>query len=223
MLIVLTNTKGGVGKSTLAAHLTLWLHDRGVNVALLDTDEQQTAARWVRGAEPLIPVIVATDVESIRKARAELIKNHDVVVADSPGSGGEASHSITMFADLALVPLQPSKPDIRAVKDALKFVRLAREMSGGSKPEARIVLTFTAKGDVQSRKLRAELAALDVPVARSEIRRLNAFRDSCDSAVHRLNSRDALEAAKDIDALFVELLGESLRRRQSTRKEVVHG
>lgn len=223
MLIVFTNTKGGVGKSTLSAHLALWLHDRGVNVALLDTDEQQTAARWVKAAEPSIPVAVATDVESIRKARAELNKNHDVIVADSPGSGGEASHSITMLADLAIVPLQPSKPDIRAVKDALKFVRLAREMSGGQKPNARIVLTLTAKGDVQSRKLRGELGALDVQVARSEIRRLNAFRDSCDSAVHRMNSRDAIEAAKDIDALFVELLGEHLPGGRTTKKEVVHG
>lgn len=223
MLIVFTNTKGGVGKSTLSAHLALWLHDRGVNVALLDTDEQQTAARWVKAAEPLIPVAVATDVESIRKARNELNKTHDVVVADSPGSGGEASHTITMLADMAIVPLQPSKPDLRAVKDALKFVRLAREMSGGPKPEPRIVLTLTAKGDVQSRKLRAELGFLDVQVARSEIRRLNAFRDSCDSAVHRMSSRDAIEAAKDIDALFDELLGANLARWSSARKEVIHG
>ncbi|MBX3412600.1 MAG: ParA family protein [Pirellulales bacterium] len=210
MLIVLTNTKGGVGKSTLAAHLVLWLHDRGVRVALLDTDEQQTAARWVKGAEPKVTVAVATDVESIRAARAKLLRSHDVIVADSPGSGTEASHAITMLADLAIVPLQPSKPDIRAVKDALKFVRLAREMSGGHKPDAKIVLTFTAKGDVQARKLRSELSALDVPVTRSEIRRLNAFRDACDSAVHRLSSREASEAAKDIESLFVELLSAKL-------------
>lgn len=223
MLIVLTNTKGGVGKSTLAAHLVLWLHDRGVRVALLDTDEQQSAARWVRGAEPAVEIVVATDVESIRKAKNELTQRVDVVVADSPGSGGEASHSITMLADLAIVPLQPSKPDIRAVKDALKFVSLAREMSGGSKPDVRIVLTFTAKGDIQSRRLRDELAALDVPVARSEIRRLNAFRDSCDSAVHRMSSRDAVQAAHDIETLFSELLGEHLSRWKLPNKEVVHG
>lgn len=224
MLIVFTNTKGGVGKSTLAAHLVLWLHDQGIRVALLDTDEQQTAARWVRGAEASVNVVVATDVESIRKARATLIKTHDVVVADSPGSGGEASHSITMLADLAIVPLQPSKPDIRAVKDALKFVQLAREMSGGAKPEATIVLTFTAKGDVQTRKLRAELGALGVPVAKSEVRRLNAFRDACDSAVHRILSRDAKEAAKDLDLLFTELLGDKLKAWKGTLiKEAANG
>jgi len=210
MLIAMTNTKGGVCKSTLAAHLAIWLHDRGIRVALIDTDVQQTAAKWVRGAEPGIPVLVATDVDSIKDARNKLLQAHDVVVADSPGSGGEASHAITMLADLAVVPLQPSKPDLRAISDALKFVQLARELSGGKKPETIIVLTLTAKGDVQTRRLRSELAALNLPVATNEMRRLNAFRDACDTAVTRMATREAKEAAKDINALFQELLATRL-------------
>jgi chromosome partitioning protein len=42
--IVLTNTKGGVGKSTIAVHLAVWLHDLGVKVALLDMDKQRSSA-----------------------------------------------------------------------------------------------------------------------------------------------------------------------------------
>lgn len=220
MLVALTNTKGGVCKSTLAAHLVIWLHDRGVKVALLDTDSQQTAARWVRGAEPSIPVVVATDLESIKQARATLLETHEIVVADSPGSSeGEAASTITMLADLAVIPLQPSKPDLRAVHDALKFVKLAREVSRGAGPETIIVLTLTAKRDVQTRRLRAELSTLDVPVARSEMRRFNAFRDSCDSAVTRMETREAQEAAKDIEALFQELLGNRLPAVGDTRAD----
>jgi chromosome partitioning protein len=206
MMIVFSNTKGGVGKSLLASHLTLWLYDRGLRVALLDTDPQQTAARWIRAAEPAVTVIAASEVDDIRRAKGEMLADHDIVVADSAGSGSDAAHTITLLADLVIVPLQPSKPDVRAIKDALKFVRLAQEMSGGAKPQVRLVLTFTAKGDVQTRRLRDELVGLDLPVARSEIRRLNAFRDACDTAVTRLRTREALEASKDIEALFTELL-----------------
>jgi chromosome partitioning protein len=174
MLIVFSNTKGGVGKSCLSAHLAIWLFDRGLRVALLDTDPQQTAARWVRTAEPAIQVVAASDMDEIRRAKGELLEQHDVIVADSPGYGGDAAHTVTLLADLVVVPLQPSKPDVRAIKDALKFVRLAQEMNSGRKPKARLVLTFTAKGDVQTRRLRNELTGLGVEVAKSEIRRLNA-------------------------------------------------
>lgn len=211
MLIVFSNCKGGVGKSTLSAHLATYLHDRGRRVALLDTDPQQTAARWIAAAEPGVTVATAHEVDDIRRAKAELLREHEVIVADSPGSSGDAAHTVTLLADLVVVPLQPSKPDVRAVKEALKFVRLAQEMSGGSKPEVQLVLTFTAKGDVQTRHLRRELVELGLPVARSEIRRLNAFRDACDTAVTRQETREAHEAAKDIEALFAELLDGRLR------------
>lgn len=220
MLVAFANTKGGVGKSLLAAHLTLWLFDRGCRVALLDTDPQQTAARWIQTAEPTIRVIAASEVDDIRRAKGELLAHHDIVVADSPGSGGDAAHTITLLADLVIVPLQPSKPDVRAIKEALKFVRLAQEMSGGQRPVVQLVLTFTAKGDVQTRRLREELTGLGLPVATSKIRRLNAFRDACDTAVTRLRTREAMEAAKDIEALFAELL--TGRLNLETRNESVN-
>ena len=47
MLIIVANTKGGVGKSTIAVHLAVWLLDQGCDVALLDTDEQGTASTWL--------------------------------------------------------------------------------------------------------------------------------------------------------------------------------
>jgi chromosome partitioning protein len=222
MLIVFTNTKGGVGKSTLAAHLAIWLFDSGYRVALLDTDEQQTSAQWVSAAEPAITVVSAHEMDDIRKARSDLFASHEIIVADSPGSGGDASQTLTLLADFAVVPLQPSKPDVRAIKDALKFVRLAQEMSAGARPKSSLVLTFTAKADVQTRRLRSQLEQLDMPVAKAEIRRLNAFRDACDTAVTRNMSRDGREAARDLESLYSELFGECLATIPKRRGEPPH-
>lgn len=210
MLVALTNTKGGVGKSTLAANLAIWLWDKGCRVALLDTDEQQTSALWVLAAEPAITVVNAYEMEDIRKARAELMRTHDIVVADTPGKENDAARTIMFLADLAIVPLQPSKPDLRAIKDALKVIRLAQDVRGGQRPQTILVLNLTAKGDVQSRVLRAQLAESGFAVAKSEVRRLNALRDSCDTAVTRLRPSEAREAAGDIEKLFTELLGDML-------------
>lgn len=218
MLIAMTNTKGGTGKSTLAAHLAIWLFDRGVSVGLLDSDVQETAARWVRGAEPLLPVRTAIDAPSIQQARRELFETVSVVVADTPGVSNEAAQVVALLADLAIVPLQPSKPDLRAISEAIKFIRVAQEIRG--RPELMLVLTFTAKGDRQTRRLRQQLAEHHLPVAQAEVRRLNAFRDACDSAVTRLVGRDAMAAAQDVELLFTELLAGRLV--VPPAQEVVH-
>jgi chromosome partitioning protein len=105
MMIVLTNTKGGVGKSTLAAHLAIWLFDHGRKVALLDTDEQATAAAWIERAEKGITVAKATTVDAIRREWKKLRASHEFIVADSPGSGEETAQAITLLADIALIPL----------------------------------------------------------------------------------------------------------------------
>lgn len=54
MVIVLANSKGGVGKSTLAVHLAVWLYDRGHRVALVDADVQSSSSVWLQEAEPSV-------------------------------------------------------------------------------------------------------------------------------------------------------------------------
>lgn len=210
MFIAFTNTKGGTGKSTLAAHLAIWLFDHGINVGFLDTDDQGTSSKWLMAAEPKLPIRLATQADQIQEAKRELERTCSVIVADTPGAENEASQTVPLLCDFAIVPLQPSKPDLRAIKKALRFIRIAQEMKGS--PEVVLVLTFTAKSDVQTRRLRKQLAELNLPVATTEIRRLNAFRDACDSSVTRLSTREANEAARDINSLFSELLGTRVPR-----------
>jgi len=218
MLIAFTNTKGGVGKSTLASHLAIWLFDRGYSVALLDADEQQTAARWVKAAEPSLKVVTATEMGDIQKARTELLASHDIVVADTPGKESEAARTVTLLCDLAIVPLQPSKPDIRAIKDALKNIKLAQEISGTNRPEAHLVLNLTAKLDVQTKALRKQLEEAGFPVAHSMVRRLNALRDACDTSVTRMKASEGKEAARDLENLFQEVLAGKLAAITQGRK-----
>lgn len=211
MLIAFTNTKGGVGKSTLSCHLAIWLYDRGHSVALLDTDPQGTAAEWMRNAEPKITVRSASDMDAIQKARDELAAAHEFVVADAPGEEGEAANTVTLLADLAILPLQPTKPDVRALKDALKTVRLAHAVTQGKRPETILVLNCVRKKSIRSSVLRKQLQSSGIRVAVNEVRRLDALADSCDSAVTRENTPKAKEAAADIEALFTELMAGIVR------------
>src|ERR1700680_3936290 len=52
MIIVVANSKGGVGKSTLAVHLAAWLHEQGHTVTLADCDTQHSSSDWATEAVP---------------------------------------------------------------------------------------------------------------------------------------------------------------------------
>jgi chromosome partitioning protein len=209
VIITFTNTKGGTGKSNLSAHLAIWLYERGVNVALLDTDhEQVTSSTWIRRAEPGILVAVAGQPLEIKTKLSELAAASQVVVVDTPGSASPAAFTATLLADIAIVPLQPSESDVWAVDKALQAINVAREATDGRKPEAFIVLSCTALRDVQARGLRKHLEAnLPYRIARSEIRRLFAFRAATGKSVTRMKGADAEKAQADLNALFCELLG----------------
>lgn len=214
MFITFTNTKGGVGKSTLAAHLAIWLFDRGYRVAILDTDPQGTSSEWIKRAEPNITVRATSDSDVIQTIRDELLANHDFVIADAPGEEGEAANAVTMLADLAVLPLQPTKPDVRALKDALKTIRLAHAVTQGKRPETILVLNCVRKKSLRTSVLRKQLHSLGFRVAAAEVRRLDALADSCDSAVTREKTPKSREAAADVDALFSEILAEQLTVRR---------
>lgn len=216
--IALTNTKGGVGKSTIACHLAIWLFDRGERVSVIDADAQGTATVWLKNAEPNITVRAASDMDAIQLARDELSQTHDFIVADAPGEEGEAANTVTLLADIAILPLQPTKPDVRALKDALKTIRLAHAVTKNKRPETILVLNGVRKHSVRTSVLREQLQSHGHRVARAEIRRLDAIAEACDSAVTRENTPRGREAATDFDALFTELFSGYL-----TVKEVANG
>ena len=56
MIISCINEKGGVGKTTIAVHLTGWLKKGGIDVALVDSDVQGGSSLWLSEADPDIPV-----------------------------------------------------------------------------------------------------------------------------------------------------------------------
>lgn len=207
MLISLTNTKGGVGKSTIAAHLAIWFFDAGFRVALLDTDPQGTSSDWIRNAERGITVRSETDMEKIQEAIEELSETHDIIIADAPGEEGLAATAVTMLSDYAIIPLQPTKPDVRALKGALKSIRLAHAATKGKRPTAILVLNCVRKRNRKTAILKQQLRTSGLHVAECDVRRLDAIADSCDTAVFRQDDAKVKEATADLTALFCEIFG----------------
>jgi chromosome partitioning protein len=117
--------KGGAGKTMLAANLAAALAGSR-RVAVLDIDPQRSLTRWhtirssrTRAASPL----TCRDVSGWRIAAEldRLRRDHDVVLVDSPPQIDTEAKLAVRGADLILVPVQPSPPDLWAAEATLKL------------------------------------------------------------------------------------------------------
>ncbi|MGC8524293.1 MAG: ParA family partition ATPase [Acidibrevibacterium sp.] len=134
MAVVLTiaQQKGGAGKTTLAAHLGVAFAATR-RVALLDIDPQKSLARWfaLRTALPAgrerVP-LGFSDVSGWR-LRAELDRlkrDFDMILIDSPPEIATDARTALRAADLVLVPIQPSPPDLWAAEGTLALAASER-------------------------------------------------------------------------------------------------
>ena len=101
--IVITNEKGGTGKSTIAALLVEYLNYKGNKVQLIDTDPLQTAQTWVNNCQ-----------QEGRLVSQRVKPEYQIV--DTAGTSGSA-YGWIRGADLVVVPLQMHYADLKVTID----------------------------------------------------------------------------------------------------------
>lgn len=217
MIIVVANSKGGVGKSTIAVHLAAWLSEQGYGVTLADCDAQQSSSDWVREAAPEVQAIRLADADEILDRLPLLAAETDFVVADGPGSNAETSRALLLRADLAIVPCKASMLEARALTQATNVLRQAQDIRGGP-PHAVIVLSMVGKNYRLTQDMRDAAKTLELPLAQTALTLRQVYADAPGqgAVVWQLASRGR-EAAAEVESLFNELLPETHTARLSRR------
>lgn len=109
--IVVTNTKGGVGKTTTAIFLATALSERG-SVVVWDADAQGSATEWaLRASETgnALPFdVAAMNTAQLRRAEAE----EDFAIIDTAPGDWRGIDAALDAADVAILPTAPSGLDI---------------------------------------------------------------------------------------------------------------
>lgn len=166
MIIAVGNTKGGVGKTTLAMNLAIARALAGRDVWLVDGDRQGTAqtAISIRAQAGHVPGIACATYPDGPTLRAQVLQQagkFDDVVIDAGGRDSSALRAALVLSDVLLVPFQPRSYDVWALGDIAALVDEARSVRDGLRAFA--VLNCADPGEQSSDNAEAAAAVAEVP------------------------------------------------------------
>ena len=205
MVIALSNSKGGVGKSTIAVHLAVWLAEQGRRVVLVDSDVQNSSSVWLKEAAPQIETIQLHTAEDVVAKLPEISANFEFVVADGPAGLSEVTRAILCLSDMALFPCGPSILDLRAVIEAVTVLKQIQQIRGGL-PNAVIVPNKLQPQYRLSKELLQTVQSFGMP-AGDGLRLRQAYADAAGqgTVVWRMSTQGARDATAELQYLFQQL------------------
>lgn len=196
--------KGGSGKTTVATHLAIAAHLRGLDVLVADIDRQRSAYNVLESREASGPAHVIAASSTLLAAQfAAVGLKKQLMIIDTPAGAVEDVSEAVVLADLAVLVVRPTLLDLSGLAPSLSLVRKM------NKP-ALVVMNQapTAREGMESPLVRRALKALDymcAPIAPSILRTRTAFQTALETGRSAEETSDTA-AAGEIAALwgFVE-------------------
>jgi chromosome partitioning protein len=216
VIVTVGNTKGGVGKTTLAVQLALGRALAGRDVLVVDGDRQGSAqmaiaVRADAGHTPGLACVQYPDGAVLRAQVQRQAAKYDDVVIDAGGRDSTALRAALILSDRLIVPFLPRSVDVWALADIARLVDEAGAVRDGLLAYA--VLNAADPG-TSSDNTEAAAALADFPqlgLLDAPIRRRKAFANALGLglAVTELTPRDA-KACEELAALAFMVFGDEI-------------
>ncbi len=184
MILTVGNTKGGVGKTTLAVNIAIARALAGRDVWLIDGDRQGTAQtaiaiRAEAGHAPGIACATYPDGATLRSQVQQQRTKFDDIIIDAGGRDSTALRAALILSDVLLVPIQPRSYDVWALDDIAKLIDEARAVRDGLR--AYVVLNCADPGEASTDNADAAAAVARLPqfeFLETPIRRRKSFANA---------------------------------------------
>ncbi|MCF8245023.1 MAG: ParA family protein [Saprospiraceae bacterium] len=214
MIISITNLKGGVGKSTLAQNLAVYLAKNGRSLCIADTDvEQQTSVKWgsVRsaiedGSVPEVPVYLINPDTISDQILNKLGKKYDLVIIDGTPALTELTTRIIIMSDLVVTPILASATDVWALDTFLKRYEEARitKQAMGGKVELYVLLNKYNERINLDREIGEAIGDMDVNLFDTKLSTRVAYKEATVQGLGVAELRDK-NAQAEIEAIAAEI------------------
>jgi chromosome partitioning protein len=213
MIITVGNTKGGVGKTTLAVNLAIARALAGRDVWLIDGDRQGTAQTAISiradaGHTPGIACATYSDGPTLRAQVQQQASKFDDIIIDAGGRDSTALRAALVLSNVLLVPFQPRSYDVWALNDIAALVDEARSVRDGLRAVA--ILNCADPGESSTDNADAATAVAEIPQFEyldTPIRRRKAFANAAGQGLSVLELKPVDRKASDelnalVNALF---------------------
>jgi len=213
--ILVANSKGGSGKTTLATNLADYYANAGLRTALLDTDRQESSLHW-HGLRS----DTQAQIRAVRYYGASAGTSWDNdwgvptdterLVIDSPaGLRGYPLGDLLRRVNVLLVPVLPSGRDLDTT---IQFLSEVQRRSEIREKDVRVGLVANRMRNQtrSTRFLRERLAEYDYPcVAELRDTQMYVFADGLGKGVHDLRSQRARLIQEEWEPLIRWIEGDS--------------
>lgn len=205
-VIAVLNTKGGVGKSTLATNIARALQLDDSEVIIVDSDPQGTARDWreTQGDEVDLPGVFGVDRPTLEKDIPKITHSFDYIVIDGAAKVTKMSVSAIKASDVVLIPVQPSAADLWAVEELAEMVTTRQTLTGG-RPRAAFIVSNQKKGTRLAADVDTALDEYDLPVFEARTSHLVAYPEAMAAGLTVLDYEPRGNAADEIRAIHREL------------------
>lgn len=195
MIVTVGNTKGGVGKTTLAVNIAIARTLAGRDVWLIDGDRQGTAQtaiaiRAEAGHQPGIACATYPDGPTLRSQVQQQREKYDDIIIDAGGRDSTALRAALILSDVLLVPFQPRSYDVWALEDIAALIEEARSVRDGLRAYA--ILNCADPGEASADNVGAEEAVAQVPqleLLNAPIRRRKSFSNAAGQGLSVLEAK----------------------------------
>ena len=192
--------KGGSGKTTIAAHMALAAHLRGIDTLVVDVDPQQSTLSVLSARGDGGPTCVASSGPKLMSAQfAAVGLKKELLIVDTPAGSVEDVSEAIVLADLALLVVRPTLLDLAGLARTLSLVRRL------GKPCLVVVNQApTARGSVEAPLVKRALKGLEymrAPVAGTIVRLRSVYQTALETGRSAEEMQDVV-AAREIAALW---------------------
>jgi len=167
--IVVTNPKGGCGKTTITTNIASHYAQLGLNVRLFDHDNQGSSLAWIKRRSDSLNLIHGVDSSKnqahrlTRSWQLHVPIETDVAIIDTP-AGADILELAALFttSDSILIPVLPSPIDIHATAHFIKKL-LTIGKTRNKMIRLAVVANRVRKNTIMYKSLERFLSSLNIP------------------------------------------------------------